>query len=239
MQQPTLIQITPETPQETQLQKLVRDIRIRTANTNISAAESLKQQRELGDILRRFTTLGINELGITRYEAQKWSRLALIEEDEFEEYLAATIAKGKEVTLTNALKLAPKQQRAKQTNLFGAHDWAVPSIDIQIAIELGYDVGDGIAELILASIENALVQLSEESESKKLQAMIWARCHGINDDGTLGEKWTLAKIAALIGHTREYVGALYYRGGYEVRGHIAISALNALKILIASGDLPS
>ena len=68
-------------------------------------------------------------------------------------------------------------------------------------------------------------------------AYVWAKYHGINDDGTLGDKWTFDGIAKQMPGgvvTREYVENSYYRACTHVYRTISVAALNRLRVAMSS-----
>ena len=86
------------------------------------------------------------------------------------------------------------------------------------------ETDDELAQIIVDAIQKALNELDNPRH-----AFVWARRTGIKDDGTIGDSWTYAGIAAEMGVSREVVESLYYRASHHVRGALAADALNRLQ----------
>lgn len=199
---------------------------------NECAAVKLRAERRAGEILAKSLTLGrkrshdatvsLDELGITKSASSRWQRMASVSENVFEQWLADTFAAGKEITQQAAIKLAPTSPREERANI--ANQYVAPPIDVEIAREFGMEVSDELAELIARSIRTALRRMENPRH-----AYVWARYHGINDDGTLGDAWAFDGISKQMGTSREYIEGLYYRASHHVRGQLVIDLLSYLR----------
>lgn len=193
---------------------------------NEAAALRLSAERKLGAELARIVRPNRTEKslpeGITHIRSHRAQKLAAITPDEWDTYLANTRSAQREITFTAALKLAPTTPREERKSL--ADSYTAPPIDIQLAREFGLEADDEIAQLIVDAIQDALTQLDNPRH-----AFVWARYHGIQDDGTIGDSWTYAGIAAQMGVSREVVESLYYRASHHIRGALAVAALNQLR----------
>lgn len=148
--------------------------------------------------------------------AQCWDQLTL---PQIEEHITVSVANGKEATTTSARKLLPTTPRPAPSNL--AHTYTAPPIDVQIARDLGLELSDHLAEVVTGSIQHALKTMKNPKHAE-----VWAKYHGIQDDGTIGEQWTFDGIAKQRGNSREYVESLYYRASHHVRGQLVIDLLD-------------
>lgn len=205
---------------------------LRAANIGIDvrneAAElHLRAERKLGALLDGVIQNGVKSVpdGINRQRAHRARQLATVPNDLFEEFITQHKQNRREFGVQGALKLLPKQPREDRSNI--AAIYTAPSVDTQIARELGIQDSDQRAELIVHAINTALATMDNPRH-----AYVWAKHHGINDDGTIGESWTYAGIAQKMGVSREYVENLYYRASHHVRGHIAVAALDELAVLM-------
>ena len=204
---------------------------------NEIAARGLEAERKFGEILSTVLRSGNNhvtrtatlkQIGIDRMQSSRYQKLARIPALEFDTYIANTMASGREVTRKGALSLLTTTQKVATTPR-ALETFEIPAIDRQIAQEFGLEVGEALADLIVDSINNALHMM----DNKRYQ-FAWLKRHGINDDGTLGESWTFERIGAMLGYTREYAENLYFRASHQVRGMIAVNALNQVMILLDS-----
>lgn len=198
---------------------------------NEAAELHLRAERRLGELLLEIVSYGNTSSipeGITRQRASRAQRLARIPLDHFNNFIESTRSEQKELSQRGALQLLPVTPREERKNI--ADTYTAPAIDVQLARELGLNVSDELAEIIVTSIHKAL----NEMENPR-HAFVWAKYHGIQDDGTIGERWAFPGIAAMLGKSREYAESLYYRASHHVRGRIAVEALNELqRLLIAT-----
>lgn len=201
---------------------------------NETAALRLHAERRLGELLKDAIHHGgahrwhdiptLADLGISKHRSRNAQRLADIGQNEFSEYLANTMASEKEVTQTSALKLLPRTPRPERTNI--AEQYAAPPVDAAIAAEYGLEAADDLAEMIAASIQRALTALPNPRH-----AYVWAKYHGVQDDGTIGESWSFDGIAKQMGTSREYVEGLYYRASHAIQRSMYVDLLDALKLV--------
>lgn len=190
---------------------------------NEAARLRLTAERKLGELLADTVRQGVKSLpdGINATRSHRAQRLAQITSDDWSAYLDRSRDEGTEITYTGMLRLAPRPQRPESKSL--AESYVTPPIDVQLARELGLEVSDHMAEVIVSAIQQGLQSINPK------QAYVWAKYHGIQDDGTIGDAWVFAQIAARMGNvTREYAENLYYRASHHIRGRIAIAALNEL-----------
>jgi hypothetical protein len=165
--------------------------------------------------------------GVNHSRSSRAQKLAKIPDTAFGDYLATTMAAEKEITQVGALKLVATTPREDRRN--NADAYSAPPIDVEIARMFGLEASDQRADLLVAAITRALGAMDNPRH-----AYVWARYHGIGDDGTIGESWTFAGIAATMGTSREYVETLYYKASHHVRGQIALMALNRIAVLMAA-----
>jgi hypothetical protein len=191
---------------------------------NSAAHLRLAAERRLGTLLEPVITNGVASIpdGISQMRATRARKLARIPIDQWDAFIGHTLDEGKELTQAAALRLAPAGERAERKSI--ADSYTAPPIDVQLARELGLDVSDEIAEIIVRAISDALNDMENPRH-----AYVWAKYHGIQDDGTIGDRWVFPGIAAMLGKSREYTESLYYRASHHVRGRIAVEALNALQ----------
>lgn len=199
---------------------------------NEAAALRLTAERKLGIVLvamdpyasRAGAAKGASILpeGVSRDRSSRAQKLARIADGDWDTYLSNTRSSGREITFTSALKLAPVAPREERKSL--ADTYTAPPIDIQLAREFGLSTDDELAQIIVDTIQEAL-----ETIDNPRHAYVWARRTGIKDDGTIGDTWTFAGIAAQMGVSREVVESLYYRASHHVRGALAAQALNRLR----------
>jgi hypothetical protein len=197
---------------------------------NSAAHLRLAAERRLGSLLEPIITNGVASIpeGISQMRATRARKLARIPHDQWDAFIDHTLAEGKELTQAAALRLAPAAVRVERKSV--ADSYTAPPIDVQLARELGLDVSDEIAEIIVGAISEALNDMENPRH-----AFVWAKYHGINDDGTIGDRWVFPGIAAMLGTSREYTESLYYRACSHVYSKIAVRALNALQMhLIAA-----
>ena len=191
---------------------------------NQAAQLRLTAERKLGELLSDTVRQGVKSLpdGINATRSHRAQRLAQIPADDWSTYIHRSGSEGTEITYTGMLRLAPRQPRTETKSL--ADTYVAPPIDVQLARELGLEVSEHVAEVIVSAIQEGL-----RSMTNPKQAFVWAKYHGIQDDGTIGDAWVFAQIAARMGNvTREYAENLYYRASHHIRGAIAIAALNEL-----------
>lgn len=117
--------------------------------------------------------------------------------------------------------------------------FATPPIDVQIARTIDAHITQWEAELLAASVHQALEHLDNRTH-----AYIWARYIGIDPiTGELGESCTFPQIATELGQltgkkpTREYVSACYYRASHHIRGHM-LAVYRAHLALAIRGQIP-
>ena len=193
------------------------------AHARLVAERQIAQQFLFDDDAYTKNAPLLRERGWTRHRittARKYAQLSLIDIDT---YIDAHTRSQKEASVTGARSLNPVTQRDERKSL--AQPYTSPPIDIQIAREFGMDAADARAEMLTNSIERAL-----QTMPNPRHAHVWRRYIGIQDDGTLGDKWTFDGIAKTMPDgavvTREYVEALYYRASTHVFQTIAVDALN-------------
>jgi len=207
---------------------------VRAANIGLEAQNEaarlrLTAERKLGRLLTNTDTNanqhageGLPE-GISRSRSSRAQKLAAISDSEWESWTANTLAAEKELTYSAALRIAPVRPREERKAI--ADTYAAPPIDVTLARELGLGAADDRADLLTAAIHEALTELTQ---SNPRHAYVWAKYHGIGEDGTLGDSWTFDAIAMVNGWSREYVGSLYYRASHHVRGKIVAAAFAEL-----------
>jgi len=200
---------------------------------NEATALRLHAERKLGELLTADNlTRGpggpaLADYGITKNRSSQAQKLARIPTPDFDTYISNTQSAGKELTHASALRLLPTTIKPERKSIADAY--TAPPIDVGIARAFGLEASDIRADLIADSVQNALVRLENPRH-----AYVWAKYHGIQDNGTIGDAWTFAGIAATNGWTREYAEGLYYRASHHIRGQIAVDTLNQLSILMAA-----
>lgn len=197
---------------------------------NEAAELHLRAERKLGTLLEgvvkrgnRHTGSTIPE-GINQQRAHRARQLASVPGDAFDEFIAHNKQNRREISQRGALQLLPRTQREDRSNI--AAVYTAPPVDTEIARAIGLEASDDRAQLIVDAINEALATMDNPRH-----AFVWAKHHGINDDGTLGESWTYAGIAQAMGVSREYVENLYYRASHHVRGYIAVAALDRVAMI--------
>lgn len=209
----------------------VRAANISREAQNEAARLHLTAERKLGELLGP-AVIGNNDPlpeGVSRFRANKARKLAHIPLEEWVTWIENTLSAGKELTQASALRIAPVQPREERRAI--ADSYAAPPIDVSLAREWGLDAADERADLLTRAIQAALVDLAQQNAR---YAYVWAKYHGINDDGTLGDSWTFDAIAMINGWSREYVGGLYYRASHHVRGRIVAVAFEELAAVMAA-----
>jgi hypothetical protein len=158
--------------------------------------------------------------------AKRSAQLSLIQIDE---YVAGHTASAKEATAAGARALLPITPKPDRANF--ATNYTAPPVDVAIAQQWGMQADDDYAELIAASIAHALHQ----DITNPRHAYVWAKYHGLQDDGTVGERWTFEGIASQMTPvcTREYVESLYYRAHSAVCQRMSRDLLNALRLMLS------
>ena len=151
--------------------------------------------------------------------AERYTQLSLLD---IEKYTTTATIAHKEAHANQLRALAPIPEKPEHKSLAAAY--STPPIDVQIAREFGLEESDTRAELITTSLQGALTQMPNPKH-----AYVWTKYHGIQDDGTMGERWTFQGIAASMSVTREYAESLYYRASSQVFQRIATDALNQLR----------
>ncbi len=204
------------------LARAIRGAHLGLQAQNQAAALRLRAERRLGQILaetvssgNRYTGSSLPD-GVSKNLSSKAQKLARIPDDEFTEYLATTMAAEKEVTQSGALKLVASEPRPDSRNV--ADEYVVPAVDAQIAEAWDIDASDRRAQIMANAISTALRTMENPRH-----AYVWAKYHGIEDDGSIGPSVKYGGIAASMGTTREYVETLYYKASHFVRGHIALA----------------
>jgi len=169
----------------------------------------------------------LRRMGWTPYRISTARGFLQLSLDAIDEFADAHTAALKEATVAGARTLKPVAEKPTKNTI--AHTYTAPPIDVQIAREFGMDAADDRAELLIENIQQAL-----DSMPNPKHAYVWARYHGLQDDGTLGDKWTFEGIANSMPNqgpvSREYVEGLYYRASTHVFQRIAVGALNALQV---------
>lgn len=188
------------------------------AEQNRIAEQRIRTERVIGLHIAEEGDTALPEMSDERRRAAL--KLASVPGGDFEAFITNTLAAGRELTMTAALKLAPVKQRTPRSGI--AQSYTAPPIDVQIAREFGLEASDERVELITRAIQSAL-----ESMTNPRHAFVWARYHGIEDDGMMGDRWTYAAIAVQMGCSREYVESLYYRASHHVLSRVSAAALNA------------
>lgn len=196
----------------------------------------LRAERRLGQLLADTVQPGSRHTpdaqipdGITRQRSSRAQKLARISDDDFEVFLTNTVAAEREVTLAAALKLLPVTPKPNRSSV--AHVYTVPPIDLELARREGLDASDERAELLVHTIQLALEELAE---SNPQHAYVWAKHQGIEDNGTLGDSWTFAAIAARLGVSREVVAERYYRASTFIYQRTTVAAFNLAAQLMAA-----
>lgn len=207
------------------------DAAVRAANMGLEAQNEaaklrLTAERRLGQLLAERPELVLPE-GVSRNRSSRAQKLALIQADAWEQWIANTLDNGNELTHAAALRVAPVTPREERKGIADAY--AAPSIDVAIAREWGLADADERTEILLGALEDALATLQNPRHT-----FVWAKYHGIQDDGTVGESWTFDGIAQQLGWTRPYVESLYYRASHHIRGVIAVRAFQALGLQMAA-----
>ena len=214
---------------------------VRAANLSLEAQNEaarlrLTAERKLGELLigadvRRHRHHGVTlPEGVTGSRSSRAQKLARIPEGEWESWISNTLSAGKELTHAGALRIAPVTRREERKAI--ADTYAAPPIDVSLAREWGLAASDDRADLLTTAIRDALRDLTKANPR---HAYVWAKYHGIADDGTIGDSWTFDAIAGVNGWSREYVGGLYYRASHHVRGSIVAAAFAELADMMAAG----
>lgn len=209
---------------------------------NEAAAMKLRAERKAGELIveavpdtpgrRDAATPTFADLGVKPQYGNKLRKLANIPADLFEKYLENAYVRGDEITRSEALRLHPVKPR-EQVHAF---EFVAPSIPEEIAHRVAGTQGEELAELIAASIEGALKRMVDSNQSR--QAFIWAKRHGVDANGEVGDTWPFAGIAKMVPNekgepsTREYVEAQYYRAHSSVMAQLASDALQHLHIAV-------
>lgn len=167
--------------------------------------------------------------GMSRDRSSRAQKLARITPDDFETYLANSIAAEKELSLAGALKLLPINRKPDRASI--AAVYTAPPIDVELARREGMEASDERAELFITAIQDALAHLATENPE---HAFVWARHHGIEDDGTIGDEWTFAAIAARLGVTREVIAGRYYRASHHIQQRLVVAAFNRIAELMVA-----
>lgn len=176
-------------------------------------------ERELGSIAKETPPNELRRAGVTQYRKQIAEKLAGVPWHEIEAQAARHLAQGKELTTKSSTKLLPAPPRIPKG---GAWDtYTAPPIDVALARELGMDEADERAQAMIESIQTALAEMENPRH-----AYVWAKYHGIDDDGKVGEGWSTTAIGEQLGNSREYIDGLYYRASHHVRGSMLLAALN-------------
>ena len=201
-----------------------------------AAEVRLRAERRLGELLADTVTMGDPRQGatpipdgITRDRSSRAQKLARITPDDFETYLANSLAAEKELSIAGVLKLLPINRKPDRASI--AAVYTAPSIDVELARREGMEASDERAELFITAIQRALAHLATENPE---HAFVWARHHGIEDDGTIGDEWTFAAIAARLGVTREVVAGRYYRASHHIQQRLVVAAFNRIAELMAA-----
>lgn len=194
---------------------------------NEAAELFLRAERKLGSLLDDVVQHGVRSIpdGITSQRVSRARMLAAIPGELFDTFLENTKASQREISQRGALQLLPAKPREERSNV--AATYTAPAIDVQIAREFGLDASDDRAQLIVDALTRALATIENPRH-----AFVWAKYHGIMDDGTMGERWTYAGIAQSMGVSREYVENLYYRASHHIRGYLAVAALDRLALVM-------
>lgn len=214
---------------------------VRAANLSLDAQNEaarlrLTAERKLGELLISTDPHGSNRHtgavlpdGVNKSRSSRAQKLARIPLGEWDSWISNTLSAGKELTHAGALRIAPVTPREERKAIADAY--AAPPIDVSLAREWGLTASDDRAELLTTAIREALRELTK---SNPRYAYVWAKYHGIGDDGTIGESWTFDAIAGVNGWSREYVGSLYYRASHHVRGKIVAVAFAELADMMAA-----
>lgn len=188
------------------------------ARVRVYAERQIAQQYLLFDgdeYVRSDAVMRLSERGWSKQRIEQAQRFAQLNLLEIDDACAAHTAGGRETTALSMKQLLPVQVR--ETPAHSAEIYTSPPVDIAISRAFGVDEDDHRAQQLATSISNALSGMENPRHAR-----IWATYHGVKDDGTLGESFTFAGIAQLMGReagksiTREYVESCYYRAAAHV-----------------------
>lgn len=199
---------------------------IRAANLGLEAQNQaahlhLVAERKLGELLEVVIRNGVQSTpeGIERHRSQRARKLAQIPPCDWDTFIANTLSAGKELTQAAALRLAPAAERPERKSI--ADTYTAPPIDVQLARELGLGAADARAQALVDAVQAALNDMPN-----RRHAFVWAKYHGIQDDGTIGDRWVFPGIALMIGASREYTEGLYYRASTFIFQRTTVAMLN-------------
>lgn len=200
------------------------------ARVRVIAERQIAQQYLFDDTEYQHTIETLRTRGWTTARisgARKAAQLALLDIDQ---YIEAHTDAHKEASAVGVRRLVPVDHREERKSI--THTYAAPPVDVEIARELGMHESDARTDLLVDAINEALQTMPNQRH-----AYVWAKYHGINDDGTLGDKWTFDGIAKQMPGgvvTREYVENSYYRACTHVYRTISVAALNRLRVAMSS-----
>lgn len=207
---------------EVRAQALARAGDILQRSQSYIGAGRIAVEGDLGAAIQGLDAPTLRRIGVSSQRASAARRLDQLSMFGAREVLESGIANSRDVTPSTAKLAATPTPRSPKANL--PESYSAPPIDIEIAREFGLLASDYRAQMLVDSIQRAL-----NSMDNPKHAYVWAKYHGINDDGTVGECLSAQGIAQLMGGvTREYVESLYYRASHHVRGQMLVDALTRM-----------
>lgn len=164
--------------------------------------------------------------GVDAVRAGRAVKLARIEGDVFESFIANTIAAGRELTMSAALKLAPVQRREASRSTTALY--TAPPVDVQLARVLGMQASDARTDWLERELRRALAAIENPKHRRA-----WMLANGITDDGEVVEPWPISKVAAHMGVSNRYAGDLYLRGYVPILEALLRASLEQQRRLMA------
>jgi len=195
----------------------------------IIAERQIAQQYLFGDDEYTENIEKLKRRGWTPSRIRSAEKAVQLELPEIDRFIDSHNDSHKEATAAGVRALRPVTPPLEDKGI--AQAYSVPPIDVQIAREFGVEAADARAELLAQSVGDALHSMPNQKH-----AFVWAKYHGINDDGTMGDAWTFEGIAKNMPDqkvvTREYVESLYYRASSHVYQCLARDAWNQVARLM-------